>query len=329
MKKNVNISIVRIVSMFMILICHFCNEMGNKLGSVLGQTFNVGVFIFIIISGYLFGKKNIDKPANWIIKRIKKIMIPVWIWVAVVNIIYLLKGIPLNFVGIISYIFDMQGWFGIMNGLEHLWFLSVIMICYFVTPFLEKIRKNQLNFLKIIVAIFIASIIFSFVNVKLGRYIFDVNLYISAYYYSFFENKFKKNKTNIFTYMGIIILSMITRVICRKFLDETVVYTNIVVLYTQSLIAFSVFRILQSLKIKNIKLKIVEHLDEISYYIYIVHYVFCVGPVDILGKWGKNYIIQLIVTIILSYVCAVLLRKVTLSCNNIFIGNDKKINVTR
>ena len=322
MKKNVNISIVRIVSMFMILICHFCNEMGNKLGNVLGQTFNVGVFIFIIISGYLFGKKDIDKPVNWIIKRIKKIMIPVWIWVFVVNIIYLMKGIPLNFVGIISYIFDMQGWFGIMNGLEHLWFLSVIMICYFITPFLEKVRKNQLNFLKIILVFFIVSIICSFVNVKLGRYIFDVNLYISAYYYSFFENKFKKNKTNIFTYMGIIILSMITRVICRKFLDETVVYTNIVVLYTQSLIAFSIFKIIQSFNFKNIKLKIVDHLDEISYYIYIVHYVFCVGPVDILGKWGRYYIVQLIAVIVLSYICAIILKRLTMYCNKILMKKD-------
>lgn len=47
MNKNVNISIARIISMFMILSCHFCNEMGNKIGNVLGQTFNVGVFIFI------------------------------------------------------------------------------------------------------------------------------------------------------------------------------------------------------------------------------------------------------------------------------------------
>ena len=154
MKKNVNISIVRIVSMFMILICHFCNEMGNKLGSVLGQTFNVGVFIFIIISGYLFGKKNIDKPVNWIIKRIKKIMVPVWIWVAVVNIIYLMKGIPLKFVGIISYIFDMQGWVWNNEWIR----TSMVFICnydmLFYNTIFRKSKKESIKFFKNYFSIF-------------------------------------------------------------------------------------------------------------------------------------------------------------------------------
>lgn len=310
-KKNVSISVVRIISMFMILACHLCNEMGNKIGNVLGQTFNVGVFIFIIISGYLYGKKDIDKPISWIIKRIKKIMIPVWIWVAIVNIIYLIKGTPINAVSVISYIFNLQGWFGATNGLEHLWFLSVIMICYFVTPILNKLKALGSKVMLITIILFAISIVCSYIDIKVGRYIFEINLYIIAYYCSFFEEKLQGISSNRIVCICLIIVSMLARVILKKYIDGTVLYSNIVVLVTQSIIGFSIFELIKHLKLENVNIKLINHFDGISYYMYIVHCIFCVGPVDIIGEWGKEYCIQLIGVITASYVCAVILRAIT------------------
>lgn len=320
MKKDVNISVVRIISMFMILACHFCNEMQNKIGNVLGQTFNVGVFIFIIISGYLYGKKDIDKPISWIVKRIKKIMIPVWIWVMVVNLIYVIKGMTISTTSVIAYIFDLQGWFGASNGLEHLWFLSVIMICYLLTPMLNKLKDIREKVFFIPIVLFVVSILCSYVDVKVGRYVFEINLYIMAYYYSFFEEKLKSKKINVVIYIGLIVLSMITRIVLKKYIDGTVLYSNIVVLCTQSIIGFSVFRLIRQFKFNNLNVTLVNHLDGISYYMYIVHYIFCVGPIDIIDRWGKLYFIQILATVALSYICALILKVIIQFINNIVKG---------
>lgn len=260
-----------------------------------------------------------DKSLNWILKRIKKIMIPVWIWVIVVNIIYLIKGIPINAISVVSYIFNLQGWFGATNGLEHLWFLSVIMICYFITPILNKLKNIGTKVFGVTIVFLAISIICSYVDVKVGRYIFEINLYIVAYYYSFFE-KIKKNEFNILVYISAIIVSMVVRVVLKKYIDGTVLYSNLVVLYTQSVIGFSTFCIIKRINFKNVKLKVIDHLDGISYYMYIVHYIFCVGPVDILGKLGKTYVIQLLSVVMLSYVCALILKMTVQFSNKIMRG---------
>ena len=109
MKKDINIQIIRIIAMFFILFCHFANEMGNTYGNILGQFFNVGVFIFLIISGYLYGKKEIKNTYQWYLKRFFRIFIPLWIWTIIVNMIYVVKGQEVSIIGIISYIFNLQG----------------------------------------------------------------------------------------------------------------------------------------------------------------------------------------------------------------------------
>lgn len=282
MKKNVNIQLIRIISMFFILFCHFCNEMHNKYGNILGQFFNVGVFIFLFISGYLFGKKEIKNIKEWYIKRFCRIFIPVWIWTIIINIVYLIKGQEISLIGVISYVFNLQGFFGATEGLEHLWFLSLIMICYLITPILEKLRNmtsSSFKYLIVLVGIVIVSILVSYSNVKIGRYMFECALYIFAYYYSFNEKKYSLMKIKSWIFIVVIFISMIIRTILKKYIDTTIIYTNFVVLFTQSVIAISVFFIIKKMKfdIKGQKIiSYINNLDEVTFYIYIVHYAFCV-----------------------------------------------------
>lgn len=330
MKKDVNIQIIRILSMFSILNCHFFNEMQNKYGTILGQFFNVGVFIFLFISGYLFGKKEIKNKKEWYAKRFLRIFIPVWIWTITVNIIYLAKGQTISIVSILAYLFNLQGFFGASQGLEHLWFLSLIMICYIITPLLEKLRnktENSLKYLIPLTGIILISVLISYVNARIGRYLFECVLYIFAYYYSFNEKKY--NLTNIKNWMFVVVIfvSMIIRLISNKYIDNTVIYTNFVVLMTQTLIAISIFFIIKKIKlnIKNEKIiSCINHLDEITFYIYIVHYIFCVGPIDIIYSFGIQYIAQIIITLVLSYILGFILMKVTNSFNKILIRKNYK-----
>ena len=187
MKKELNIQLLRITSMFMILLCHFCNESGNTVGNALGQFLNVGVFIFFIISGYLFGKRNIDNTKEWYIKRCIRIFIPLWVWTIVVNIIYAVIGMEgeISIKYIVITMLNLQGFFGTTLGLSHLWFLSVIMICYLITPILQKLRNQNLKkILLILIGLILCSVVISFGNKQIGRYMFMCLVYAFAYYCS-------------------------------------------------------------------------------------------------------------------------------------------------
>lgn len=50
------------------------------------QFFNVGVHIFLIISGYLYGKRKINSNTTyikWLIKRAKRILLPLYIFLVI------------------------------------------------------------------------------------------------------------------------------------------------------------------------------------------------------------------------------------------------------
>ena len=46
---------LRVAGVFLILMCHFVQQSSNVLLVASGQLFNIGVQIFIILSGFLFG----------------------------------------------------------------------------------------------------------------------------------------------------------------------------------------------------------------------------------------------------------------------------------
>ena len=75
------------LSMLMIISCHIMQYYDCELA----WWFNVGVQIFLCISGFLYGQKNINNVTDFYNKRLKKILIP-----------YYLVFIPF---GIIEFIF--------------------------------------------------------------------------------------------------------------------------------------------------------------------------------------------------------------------------------
>ena len=126
---------------------------------------------------------------KWYKKRFVRIFIPVWIWALCINLVYIVQGKEISLIGCIAYLTNLQGFFGATEGLQHLWFLSLIMLCYIITPILNMI-KRKIEYPK---SLFIISIMcfvsycISYVNVSFGRYLFQVMLYVFAFFYSYNE----------------------------------------------------------------------------------------------------------------------------------------------
>ena len=107
------------------------------------QLFNIGVNIFIIISGVCFGLQGtIKNTIKWYKKRICRIYIPYEIFLVFLAVTYMITGRHLQFTNWISCVIGIQGAQVGVLGADHTWFLTALLICYMITPILSKIFCN-------------------------------------------------------------------------------------------------------------------------------------------------------------------------------------------
>lgn len=70
----------RVLGVIFILLCHFVQESSNTYFNLSAQFFNIGVSMFFILSGFLFGIRGREEGEHeilrWYKKRLKRIYIP-------------------------------------------------------------------------------------------------------------------------------------------------------------------------------------------------------------------------------------------------------------
>lgn len=299
-KTNMNqlnpaISITRVVGMFLIIFCHLIQYYDGGRFSNLSQVLNVGVMVFLLISGYLYSQKPINDNKTWIIRRMKKILIPLYIFMIFIFVYrYLILGLNLEVNQYLIYLFDLQGinflikYFngGNVQGATHLWFLTVILICYFITIKLNKIDKKIFKSKRINIII----VLLIFLQILLCYFAIYIN-YISIYIFGYILGNIWFGKIGWKKYIMLTILNLIGLVIrlySRSIIDGTILYDNIIVLITQDIFAIWIF--ISISKFCSIKYRFVCNMvskkmwikmDKLSFYIYITHYMYLVGPFNI------------------------------------------------
>lgn len=99
--------------------------------------------MFLVISGYLYGNRpdlELNKTVSWIIRRFKRIWIP-----------FSLAALGIILVDILTNVTepslkDLATWFTIAPGRipngGHLWYISVMLFCYLITPILYFLRNR-------------------------------------------------------------------------------------------------------------------------------------------------------------------------------------------
>lgn len=76
-----------------ILLCHFVAQSTNGLLNMSAQFFNIGVELFAILSGFLFGiQGGITNARSWYKKRLKRIFVPYEIFVVLLFAIHAVCG---------------------------------------------------------------------------------------------------------------------------------------------------------------------------------------------------------------------------------------------
>lgn len=297
-----SISFCRIIGMFMIIICHLGTALDNP---VIGQSFQVGVQLFLFISGYLYGNKNINNNIQWMKNRFLRICVPCYLFFVYALIINLVLSISIDYNVVILDILNLQGYSHIfyqlpyinpIQGTAHLWFITVILLCYLFTILIKKVEKkhdisqNTYNVFLFILLVF--SIVLGFFEIRID--------YLFIYFFGYTYAKRSERGIDYFVSVILLFVSLVLRLLMKKYSDingDNSLYLYVIIPLSYNFLAFWIFktiRIFQSFFSKICERKrirtIVLYLDSISFYIFITHYQFIDGPLSLMNISGNLYI---------------------------------------
>lgn len=321
MNKNV-ISLIRMISLLMIISCHILQGLNNSLAFWV----NVGVQIFLFISGFLYGNKKITDAKEFYKKRFFKIFLPYFIFM---NIILLIEYIILKYTYSFRYILGntlgMGGLIGTYSIISHTWFMSYILLCYILTPILDKcfnndFKHNLINF--VLICAFLQ--ILEFYGIFNLAVIWIINYILGYFYARTYEDSKNRKKLSILVFIAfIIVISLVimleTKVTVLPIIKNFAVYID---RYGHVLLGSTIFIILyEILKKVDIKdNKLLSFSDKYSYYIYLTHQVFILGAFSLLFL-TKILTVNILIIFICSILSGILLEFI---CNKILKVISKK-----
>ena len=140
-KRDYSISCARFVAMCFIFACHVMQRDGfatdiNGAHIEWAFWFNVGLQMFLFMSGYLHGKKNKTDILGFYKKGFSKLLVDYYVFVLIMIAVILLTPVMSIEKSDVTGLLTLTG---TVKGLDHLWFILLILFCYLLTPFYLKI----------------------------------------------------------------------------------------------------------------------------------------------------------------------------------------------
>lgn len=302
--KDYSISFVRFVSMLFIVLCHVLQYYDKELC----WWFNIGVQIFFLLSGYLYCNKILDTGKciiDFYCKNLIKIFIDYYIWIGLLSfILYFFYNTTISTVDICNIILLRP-----IAGLEHLWFIKYILVCYLITPilvfFVNFIKQDS----KVYIIGFIAGCIFISIVMK------QFNLttaWINCYFIGMFLRNLNlicvNNYKKILFFIAVFGINLNLLQIFLQYRMNIDLYNikngHYINEYGHVFLAVICFYLLKSLyrrlsKYFNLK-KGLDISDKYSYDVYLTHHSYILGPYTMLNISGTDTVIKLILAILLS-----------------------------
>ena len=308
--KDYSISAVRLVAFVFIVSCHFLQYFNNELA----WWFNIGVQMFLAISGYLYGNKYCYKTVDCSLfykTRIIKILLPYYIVLLPALAFHIVFIRDLSKVKILKTIICNVT----IRGGEHLWFIATILMCYAITPLITALlnRTSRKQFFAV-VGIFILSLIlfFEFFNN------FYNSAWIVCYILGFVLGVIEKKEiiSQKYVYSIVFVLSLQNLLQVANNYSCHIVDINNPIYMTWSdfnhvwlgLLLFLVIRLCFSrIRMNNnrIVLAILDFSDKYSYECFLVHQFMILGPLslmEITGIYGLNIVIVILLIVVFAVI---------------------------
>lgn len=323
-EKDYSISCVRFVAMCFIVICHILQQDNFSIKIINGRTielafwFNVGVQMFLFVSGYLYGRKKSLDVICFYRKGFSKLLTSYYIFIVIVLLlIFFYSKWSISFHEIIGLLTIS----GTTTGLGHLWFVQTISFCYLATPVLFAIinfieKKDKFNYaysLALFISVdFIVKYHFSTFSSTL------INSYILGMLYSRIESN---NKLRMLFRNNILVLCSIAILIqCSiDYLNIWKVPLSLIDAYQHLceyghvflgvLLVYSIRCIFNKLKNRNIYY-LLDWSDKYSYEVYLTHHLFIQSPLACV-MFIPNKFIAISLAIVLTIIFAMVLNHIS------------------
>ncbi len=275
--ESTALSIIRVFAMVLIVLCHIAQCYDMQVAWLL----NVGVQIFFFMSGFLYGKLELpSSPFAFYKKRFVKVYLPYFVWVTLIVSVYVLFNLyKPNKRQIVLYLFNLQ-WFATpIDGLNHLWFLTVLMVGYLLTPWVKRFLKKYPLFC---VLAFVIGCVVEFVIIKKFYSLFAwVALYFAGMLYGAFDSKKLSNVVLLVAGVFLIVMGMSFKIDWLTQVEYR--YHSIWLHWALGLFLFAaLYRVLSQIIKSDKKFVALKHWDQISYEVYLTHHPLILGPLSMM-----------------------------------------------
>lgn len=307
--ESIAINYLRTLAIVLILSCHICQSIHIGWEYIL----NIGVQIFLFISGFLHGRKSIINIIEWYKHKFNKIFIQYYIYIIILlPIYYIFWSNYVNLLTSVIYAFDIQ-WFmvGGGRGLGPLWFMSAIAVCYFITPILQKFKRYSKL---IIILLSIFALCDYLIIQKCDFYYSTMFMYCFGYYISSESIKTKYTCIGMSLIVILFIMSMPNFQYDLLFKSK-VGYACALHDCTTIIIVLVVINVFMKLNIKKID-ALIYWVGKYSFSIYLVHGLYCTGSPISVFKYTNPLPLAIIIFLFLTLCSALVLNKITDKVSN-------------
>ena len=309
------VNFIRVCGAFMIFLCHACNESGNALLGIFSQFFNVGVPIFFMLAGYLYSTK---KPPNsvlkWYLRRIKRLIIPLYIFLAMLMAAYWISGRSIHTAVWIQSILPVCGLTQkYISGCGHLWFITHLLICYLTVPLLQRWRTT---FVKA-ASIWCGTVIWGGLAVLLAYTVEPIWCTLLNSFFDFWVGFcllpiVLQKRRHFLKPVIFAIGSCSLRVFFRFTLDDTPLYNSVLTQITSLILAVAIIDFLFGVGTYwkehggSVVEKTMAILSSHTYEFYLVHYVFLNGTFKL--HVFEYYILNVVTAFFFSIIAAIIIH---------------------
>lgn len=308
-RREYEISCIRLIATALIITCHIMQYLDMELA----WWFNVGVQIFLCMSGYLYGRKGkIEDGLDFCKKNARKILVNFYV-VTICAIVLIIALLPEQRSTVLFARALLLS--GRLPGGEHLWYIPYCLLCYFITPFLSHLfassrdRKPIKTFVAICVIVFF--VLEGIVNFFISAWII---CYIIGYYLGFLLMESRSGCYKRFA--GFIIVAAVvcnaTQIIVDYVLnlkfagipawcyEQFCRYSHVAFGVALFVVLRALFRKLFKKDCPAIVKKLCAWSDTYSYDIYLVHQFVILGPFSMMALTnmvGINIVLLLAATL--------------------------------
>lgn len=186
--RLLSFDLLRCISIIGILLCHSCNKFptGDWFGFFCACTFN---FLFVIMSAFLLGlawEKCGRQPygKDFLLKRILKLCVVYYPFLIILFLLLYIKFSTVESHKIVTHFLYLP-WFDKIGGFHHLWFMSLIVICYLSCALFSNLPGMNRKIIIGIGGLFTIFVTFMCMKLGLPSYLAPyVYLYIIVFNYS-------------------------------------------------------------------------------------------------------------------------------------------------